>query len=398
MENYYYNKPNPWQMLAYLFLIQLFIAFTARSIAPLGLKIGEDLQLTMSQVGILPAALFLGQSIISMPAGILTDKAGSKKILLMIILGLSGSFFLLSFSSSFMLILFFIFLAGFGYGASHPATNQGVNDWFNSKRRGTAMGIKQMGVTAGSALSALLLLPAASQFGWRTAVFIPAISLLVIGIILYLAYKEPKSPASSLTRRKPVSLPKLLTHPGLLLVTLSAMLLTASQTILNTFIVIFAYDYLQISIMLAGVLLGIAEFGGALGRLTWGILSDRLFAGKRIIVLLLISLLVAVVSFITSLLPQNTPFHLMAVIVFIFGFGASGFNGVWMNATSEIAPQSYAGTATGASITLSSWGAILFPPVFGILIDWTGLYSIGWNFVTLLMVISILSLLFVKES
>jgi sugar phosphate permease len=397
MRDNYGKKHIPWIMLTYLFLIQLLIAFAARSIAPLGLKIGEDLQLTMSQIGILPSALFLGQSVISMPAGMLTDKTGSKKMLRTIILVLSISFFLLSLSDSFILILLFILTSGFAYGASHPATNQGVNEWFDVKRRGTAMGLKQMGVTAGSSLSAFLLLPAADQFGWRTAVIIASCSLFVIGVAMSMTYREPKDKGQFIKRKKSTSVFRLLSQRRLFFITLSVMLLTAAQAILNTFIVIFAYEYLQIGLVLAGVLLGIAEFGGSLGRLSWGILSDWIFSGRRIIVLLLISILVSAISLVTSLLPPNTPFYVIAVIVFIFGFGASGFNGVWMNATSEIAPVSNAGAATGASITVSSWGAILFPPAFGILIDWTGAYSVGWLFVTVFMIIAIVCLLFVKE-
>lgn len=396
MEKNNSKKNYSWQMLSYLFIIQLFIAFSARSIAPLGLKIGEALQLTMSQIGILPAALFLGQSLISMPAGILTDRVGSKKMILFIILGLSGSFFVLSFLSSFYLILLFILFSGCAYGASHPATNQGVNEWFETKKRGTAMGIKQMSVSLGSALSALLLLPIANQFGWRVTTLLTSFSLLIIGIILCFFYKERKN-TIRFKRKKSINLLQLLTHKSLLFVTISAMLLTGSQTILNTFIVIFAYDQFQISLVLSGVLFGIAEFGGSLGRLSWGVISDKIFLGKRVIVLLFISVLVAISSTIVSLLPSNTSFYLFAVIAFIFGFGTSGFHGVWMNATSELAPPTNAGVATGASITISSWGAILFPPIFGFLLDTTGLYSIGWLYVTMLMIVSILMLLFVVK-
>src|SRR5690625_1802432 len=100
MNNYSCSKFTPYKMLIYLFTIQLLIAFVARSIAPLGLIIGENLQLTMSQIGMFPAALFLGQSLVSMPAGVLTDKLGSRKMILLIVLALSVSSLLMSFSTS----------------------------------------------------------------------------------------------------------------------------------------------------------------------------------------------------------------------------------------------------------------------------------------------------------
>src|SRR5690625_1502187 len=400
MNNYSCSKFTPYKMLIYLFTIQLLIAFVARSIAPLGLIIGENLQLTMSQIGMFPAALFLGQSLVSMPAGVLTDKLGSRKMILLIVLALSGSFLVMSFSTSFTFLLLFMTIAGFAYGSSHPTTNRGIMYWFDVKGRGTAMGIKQMGVTLGSALAAFLLLPMAKSFSWQVAFITSAIILLVIGLIIYILYKEPQQVQDNLKNPNGNGfrdLIALLKHKALMLITFSAMLLSGTQMILNTFIIMFAYERLGISIILAGVLVGIAEIGGSVGRVAWGVISDRLFKGERIIVLLVISVLSAIVSVVVVLIPSNLPFYIVAVIVFVFGISTSGFNGVWMNATTEIVDRAKSGAATGVSITFGSWGVILFPPIFGFIVDTTDSYTIAWLFVTMLMFCSNISLLIVLK-
>jgi sugar phosphate permease len=386
-----------WKMLGWLFMIQLAIAFVGRSIAPLGLIIGEDLQLTKSQIGMFPAALFLGQSLISIPAGLLTDKIGSRKMILLITLVLGNSFFIMSFTSTFILILCFITVAGFAYGASHPTTNRGVLFWFSLQTRGTAMGLKQMGVTVGSALAAIILLPIANNQGWQTATFIAAITLFIVGIFIYLVYGEPKYVADGNVKPRPRKIDfnrifQMFKNKMLVLITFSAMLLSGTQMILNTFIILFAHEKMGISLILSGVLLVIAEIGGSLGRVCWGIISDRQFNGKRIIVLLFISCLVAIVSIIIALLPSSVSFYILAPIVLVFGFGTSGFNGVWMNATTEIVPPSKSGVATGFSITFGSWGVILFPPIFGYIADITKTYFYSWLFVSFLMILSIISL------
>ncbi|MCD2136410.1 MFS transporter [Salinicoccus halitifaciens] len=398
MENVTESRLFPWKMLVFLFFIQLVIAFVARSLAPLGAVIGQDLNLTMFQIGLFPAALFLGQSLVSIPSGILTDKIGSRNMLVIISLLLSITFYLIALSSSFLMIFILIIFAGFAYGSSHPSTNKGVNSWFDLKKRGTAMGIKQMGVTMGSASAALLLLPLATSIGWPGALSVAASILLIFGIIFYFKYQEPEK-LNTIKKTEIESNPlNIFLHRKLILITISAMLLSGSQAVLNTFIVLYAFESLSLSLILAGILLGIAEFGGAVGRLGWGWLSDNLFSGRRLIVLLIISVLVAVQSIITSLMPVGTPFYLTCIIIFIFGLGASGFNGIWMNATSEIVPSSLSGTATGVSITFSSWGAILFPPLFGIIRDYTGSYFWGWWLIVLLMIISTLALLIAVKS
>lgn len=387
------SRFNSWEMLIYLFLIQLVIAFVARSIAPLGAIIGNDLNLTMFQIGLFPAALFLGQSLVSIPSGILTDKIGSKRMLLIISSTLSVSFYLITFSSSFLAIFILIILAGFSYGASHPSTNKGVNTWFDLQYRGTAMGVKQMGVTVGSASAALLLIPLATRFSWQVALLIAASILLITGVFFYFNYRERLEPDGNIKMPVGNDILKIFLHKKLMLITISAMLLSGSQTILNTFIVLYAYESLGLSLILAGVLLGIAEFGGAVGRIGWGWLSDNVFSGQRIIILMIISILVGVQSIVISLIPAGTSFYVICIIIFVFGLGASGFNGIWMNATSEVVPPSFSGTATGVSITISSWGAILFPPVFGLIRDYTGSYFFGWWLIIIIMVLSVFLLL-----
>lgn len=382
-----------WKMLIYLFLIQLVIAFVARSMAPMGAVIGNDLNLTMFQIGLFPAALFLGQSLVSIPSGILTDKIGARKMLLIISLVLSASFYMISFSSSFLVIFIFIIFAGFAYGSSHPSTNKAVNSWFDLQYRGTAMGIKQMGVTAGSASAALLLIPLATKVGWQGALMIAASILLIAGLVFYFKYQQPSISIEEKRNSVEKNIIKIFFHKKLILITISAMLLSGSQAILNTFIVLYSYEALGLSLVLAGFLLGIAEFGGAVGRIWWGWLSDNLFSGKRLIILLIISVLVAGQTIITSLISAGTPFYIICIIIFFFGLGASGFNGIWMNATSEVVLPAYSGTATGISITISSWGAILFPPLFGMIREITGSYFLGWWLVVLLMIISIIVLL-----
>src|SRR5699024_4789201 len=266
-----YPKFTAYKMLIYLFIVQLLIAFVGRSIAPLGMIIGEDLHLSMSQIGMFPAALFLGQSLVSIPAGILTDRLGSKKMIFMIVFTLSGSFIFMSFSTSFIIILLLMVIAGFAYGSSHPTTNRGIIYWFDVKSRGTAMGIKQMGVTARSALAAILLLPLAKSFSWQITFCVAALILLLVGFCIYILYKEPeqemeeKSQANSTTKNSFYELFHLLKHKSLMLITFSAMLLSGSQMILNTFIILFAYERLVISIILVGVLVGIDVIVGCVG-------------------------------------------------------------------------------------------------------------------------------------
>src|SRR5699024_6370655 len=227
-----------WKMLGWLVSIQVLVAFVARSYAPLGVLIGSDLSLTKAQLGLLPAALFFGQAVISIPVGFLTDQVGTRRMLLYLTICLGGSFVIMSFASSFEMVLLLIIIGGLGYGSSHPASNRGILYWFKGNKRGTAMGMKQMGITAGSALAALVLLPVATMWGWRSSLFIASTLLIVSGMLVYKFYREPtvQKRSSKDSVHFFSSLKAIVQNKGLLLVSLAASGLQDSQTILSTYI------------------------------------------------------------------------------------------------------------------------------------------------------------------
>lgn len=397
------TKVNPWKMLAWLFVAQVSVAFIGRSLAPLGLLIGADLSLSMAQIGMLPAALFLGQSVASIPVGYFTDLIGSRRVLLMLSICLGLSFLLMTFSSTFLVVLFLIALGGIGYGSMHPASNRGIIYWFTPNKRGTAMGIKQMGVTFGSALSALLLLPLASEWGWRPVLLGACLLLIIIGFLAFLFYKDPPAVKNTtgLKSKEPSqllpSIYAMFKNKALILISICAMGLSGGQMALNTYLVLFAYERLEISLVLSGVLLVISEVSGSLGRIIWGIISDRLFEGKRIIVLIIISFFTVFLTLTVAFLPPGTSFWTMALITVFLGFCMSGFNGIWMNTATELVPREQSGIASGFSIMLGSWGVIVGPPLFGFIVDKTGSFIFGWLFLAVVMVMVIVLLFYTKK-
>ncbi|OIU72727.1 MFS transporter [Rossellomorea aquimaris] len=384
----------PWRMLACLLLAQLLVAFIGRSVGPLGVLIGEDLELTKSQIGMLPAALFLGQGLASIPVGFVVDQTGSKKLLLVISLCVGGSFILMTFSHQFGFVLLLVAIGGLGYGAMHPVTNRGIIHWFQKTQRGFAMGIKQTGITTGSALAGLVLLPLASVYGWRHVVAIACLVLIIGGVVTFTLYHDSVRETNSQGKSRFVySMKHMLTNKPLMIVSISAMGLSGSQLCLVTYIVIYCYEYLHISLFLSGVLLVISEICGSIGRIVWGLISDRLFKGKRVIVLMIISGIAGVASLTLAFLPSFTTFLMMIPITMVFGFAISGFNALWMNVASEVVDVRFSGLSSGFSITLGSLGVITLPPLFGFIVDSFGSFTAGWLMIVGVMIVVFLLLL-----
>ncbi|MFB4161192.1 MFS transporter [Geomicrobium sp. JSM 1781026] len=382
---------NPWRMLIWLFIGQILIAFIGRSVSPLGVFIGDSLQLTNAQIGMLPAALFFGQFVASIPFGILVDRVGTKRLILVLSLTLGISFMLVSVTFHFILLLAFMAIGGIGYGAYHPVSTRGILDWFETTNRGTAMGIKQMGVTAGSALAAFLLVPLSDQFGWRPVLFISAAVLIIGGTIAYLFYRDPpkeKFTTSAGMWKQMVAVGK---NRHLLLITVGAGTLSAGQMSLNTYLILYTNQVLLIPLVLAGMLLVISEISGSSGRIIWGIVSDKIFHGNRFIILCVIAIISAGCALVMGMLPAEPPVILLVTTVILFGFSIAGYNGIWLNAATEVVPKEQSGLASGFTTSFGAWGVILGPPLFGLITDVTGSFQVAWfTLATLMAIVSIL--------
>lgn len=394
------NK-RPWVMLGWLLVVQLAVAFVGRSLGPLAPFIEQSFHLTKTQVGFLPAALFVGQSLVSLPAGWYADKLGTRKMLLILSSMLGFFFFFVSMISSFWVALLGIVLGGLGYGAMHPTSNRGIVHWFPSTIAGTAMGIKQMGVTAGSALSALVLLPLANVIGWQLAMGASALLLLVLGSISFFFYRDllvEKDPSQVAYSAFWPSFRALLGNKPLVIVSVAAMGLTGAQISLTTYLVFYVSDALLYPIVIAAVFLAISEVSGSAGRIVWGLVSDRLFHSERLPVLILIALVTAICGMAMAFLPVQISLLVLVPLVVLFGFCIAGFNGVWMNYASESVPRKYVGMASGFSLGIGSMGVIIGPPIFGATVDATGGYTVAWLFVSAVMVIVAGLLVWAKRS
>ncbi|WP_301109331.1 MFS transporter [Sporosarcina sp.] len=387
-----------WKMLIWLLIAQVMVSFVGRSLAPLTILLGKDLSLSHTQIGLLPAALFLGQSFSAIPSGLLVDRLGSKKQLFGTVVLLGISFILISFTTHFVLLLLVVVVGGGAYAAIHPTTNRGILYWFPQHSRGTAMGIKQMGITAGSAMAALLLLPLAKEIGWRPALFVSCIVLLILGALVSYYYQDAAesailkpAPLNKSTFRK--DLRTIMSNRQVLLLSISAMGLQGAQLCLTTYIILFAFEKLEMTLVLAGLLLVLAEVGGSIGRVAWGTISDRFFAGNRMIVMFIVTVLTGISALVCALLLPATPLLAILITVFIFGFSISGYNGVWMTIIVELVEKENSGLATGVTVTISSWGVLIIPPLFGYIVDTSGSFSNGWLFVAALMAVIVLLLI-----
>ena len=350
------------------------------SIAPLAPFIQDDLGLSKAELGLFISSLYLGSIITGYVAGWLADRWSIYKTLLLgllleaVLIGAIWAVYL------FPLMLVLYLVAGFGYGTVNPATSKGVIFWFPPERRATAMAIKQTGFTAGSMLASMTLPFVAILTSWRWSILAAAVMTVLCGMICILFYpafaERTRTAASSSNIRRQAG--KNTWTGEVVLWSIICIFYATVQGAGTAYLAVYMVKQFSYSAVAAGVFLALAQGGGALGRIVWGWVSDRWFSDNRKKELVVIGFIAAAATILFGLIPPSTPHFIIAILAAVFGFTAIGYNAIFLTVVGEIAGREKAGQATGLAITIGYLGIIGGPPVFGLIADKTGDFSLAW--------------------
>jgi sugar phosphate permease len=216
----------------------------------------------------------------------------------------------------------------------------------------------------------------ALTLGWRGALSVIGWVTLGVGLLAWLLYREhPDAHAGQASNRAGgVGFGTLLRNRNLMLLCATTIFLAAVQLSLVGFMVLFLNERLGYDVAVAGSLLALAQTGGVVGRIGWGLVSDSFFGGQRKAVMMLIAGGSALCAFSLSLLGPGVPGFVLPLLLISTGLTAIGWNGINMTFVAELAGRSASGTAAGLNLTGSYLGVLFGPPLFGLLVDSTGSY------------------------
>jgi len=150
------------------------------------------------------------------------------------------------------------------------------------------------------------------------------------------------------------------------------------QTVWMAFLTLYLQGIVGLTLLAASRYLALAQGGGALGRIAFGLLSDRAFGGRRRAPLLIAGCGSALCSLALALTGPGSQALWLAPLALVFGFVGIGWNGVQHTLMAELAGPRSAGTAVGLGLALSSLGVTLGPPLFGAFVERAGGYREPW--------------------
>ena len=295
----------------------------------------------------------------SIYGGVLAARFGSFAVAAMCALAVAAAMVAAAQASTMAMVIAGMIL-GLAFGPETPASSALMARLAKPDQRPLIFSIRQTGNQIGAMIGSLIL-PSIALIAPRAG-FVVIVVLAGLACALFVAMRPryDTMPGTSAARIHLMDAWHLARRaPRLTALALASMPFSALQLALNAFFVTLAVNCLELPHITAGILLAIAQAGGLLGRLFWGMMATRYLAARTLIAAL--GLAMSACAIAVALASPEWPLVGLAVLAFLFGLTASGWNGVFLAEVARLAPEARVSEATGAVLTASYTGLVLGP-------------------------------------
>jgi sugar phosphate permease len=333
-----------WVVLAAGTLAQATFSATSVGLPALSPTLKSDYGLTLTQTGVVLAAVGIGMLFTLLPWGLVADRVDERWV---IAAGLTGAAALLAVAATtdgFATVT--VTLIGVGaLGASvNAASGRAIMAWFPSTELGLALGIRQTAIPIGGALGAGAL-PVLGSAGGTSAAFVFLGAACLAGAIVAAVFV--RGGAGSEPELGDVTQP-LRDRFMWLLGAGTGMFLLAQIGIIG-FVVLFLHEHRDVSKEAAGALLATIYVLAVAARIGSGTISDRL--GSRLGPLRTIGVALAMGTAAVAA-AIDAPLALLIPLFVVAGVLSMSWNGLAYAAAAEAAGSARTGAALGFQQTL----------------------------------------------
>ena len=338
----------------------------------------EHFGMSFAMGGFLNSLTLMSSAIGGVAFGLIADRLGRVRAMMMSILVYSIFTAACGFSQTITQLAIFRILLGLGVGGEWSTGAALISETWPAKHRGKAFGIMQSGFAVGYAMAAIAAALVLPIWGWRAVFFVGVLPAL---FTLWIR-RNVEEPAKWLESRREVvaakrdapSLGQLL-KPGIRRSVVVSSMVSTCAMFASWGLFLWIPPLLSLSTEQGGAGLGSLQFnlfllvmhtGSFAGYLTFGALADR-FSHKKIYIgyVFLAAALVPIYS------ATRDPMALLFIGPLIGFFGAGHFAGFGI-ITSELFPTHIRATAQGFTYNIGRGVSALAPYTIGKLVDMYG--------------------------
>lgn len=334
--------------------------------------------LDSGQTGLLTTVTLVVSAIGGALAGVLADRAGRVRALLITVITYAVFTVACGFAPNYETLLVFRALQGLGFGGEWAVGAVLVAEYASTRHRGRTLGAVQSSWAVGWALAVvvytLVFSLAGDDLAWRVMFWTGALPAL---LVVWVRRSVHDAPGAAEAREKgagrgsfaAIFRPGTADSPGLLRVTLFASLLSTGVQggyyTLATWVPTYLKDERDLSVVGTGGYLTFLISGAFIGYLTGGHLTDVLGRRRNIWLFALLSA-VCILAYANIPSGANT---LLLVLGFPLGFCMSAIFSGFGSYLSELYPTAVRGAGQGFTYNTGRAVGAVFPTTVGFLAD-----------------------------
>src|SRR3989454_6195965 len=344
----------------------------------------DELQLSYTRAGLLASAFFYAYVIMQIPSGLLGDRWGRRRILVLGLLGGALSAGLTGLAGSFATLFAARALTGAFQGSLFSNDRAIVATVTPPARIGLGQGVSfsgpGLGLTFGLVIGGLLV----EVLPWRTVMMLFGLGP-VVAALLIVRYVPAPVPSAA---RVPVGqrLQRLFSNGPLWVLGLISFCAIANQFILATWAPLFFNEVGVADLGRAGSYAALQGIAASLGMVVSGWAHDRLvkrgYGSTTVIVAGLTGVALSMLAMAAVIGQRSIPG--LAVVLFLAAFFCWSIWGAVYALLARMVREAELGTAFGLSNSISFVGAIVGPTATGWVRDLSGSFSASCVFAAVL--------------
>ena len=344
-----------WVVLAAGTLAQASFSASSVGLPALSPTLKSDYGLSLTQTGVVLAAIGIGMLFTLLPWGLVADRVDERWVIATGLTGAAAALVAASATHSFGAVTATLVAVG-ALGASvNAASGRAIMAWFPSTELGLALGIRQTAIPIGGAVGAAVLPVLGSTGGTRPAFLFLGAACLTGAVV---AAVFVRGGASGEPEIGEVTQP--LRDRFMWLLGAGTGLFLLAQIGITGFVVLFLHEHRGLSKEAAGAVLAGIYVLAVAARIGSGTLSDRL--GSRLGPLRTIG--VALALFTTCVAAAiDAPLALLVPLFVVAGVLSMSWNGLAYAAAAEAAGSARTGAALGFQQTLLGLVVAGAPPL-----------------------------------
>tara|TARA_B100001123_G_scaffold411223_1_gene507220 strand:- start:660 stop:1799 length:1140 start_codon:yes stop_codon:yes gene_type:complete len=338
--------------------------------------LAQHFSLGFSQIGLIRAVYTGAMWLLEIPAGILSEHLGERRLLVVGIIGSGIGFLAVSFTESYYGVLLALFFAGCGAAFQHSLCSSLISKSFGEPERRIALGSYNASGDTGKLIFTLLAsLLLGIGIGWQTITIGYGMLAVAVALTFWILLG-----VKSVGIFSPIKLKEIVGSKGWgikdrLGFTNLAAIVFVDSLIQDGFLVFITFVMIekQVSTGLVAFSVAATLSGGICGKYAGGILAARIGVIRSIV---LFELLTAIGIMFVYYAPGNIAFFLLPLV----GVFLQGSSSITYGTVSNLVHKNQQSRGFSIIYTIANSASFVGPAIFGLIID-----SLGFKFMMTIM-------------